>query len=245
LLSEGYINTASDLDLFFGGWWNGVYEINVTGQLAASDLSLNLLGDEGLFWDVISESGQANFLLNDDQILLMLNSNFASDYENPGAYYFGAYRDYYLQVGAVDNKVGSYALSIEFVDDYADRIILSNGVMQPNYGVDADRTRDLGLGTIVRTATVGGGVVGTGKNVQGVFNYQDDIDIWKYAGTANEQVSVDLNVGNLVVLDHQGNEIQAIGGTYTLTGDTYLQVSQGNVGWFYQLQLFSPGLFIA
>ena len=244
-LSEGYINTESDLDVFYAEyWWNGVYEINVTGQLAAGDLSLNLLEYTGS-WEAVAEPGHVNFSLVDDQILLNLNSNFSSGYEYPEATFFDAVRDYYLQVGAKESKTGSYAFSIKLIDDYVDQIVLENGVMQPNYGVDADQTRDLGLGVIVRTqTTVGGQTVGAGKDVKGLFNYQGDIDIWKYAGTAGEEVTVSLSKGDLLVLDDQGNVLQATAGKYTLTGDTYLQVSQGNipVDSFYQLQLFGAGL---
>ena len=176
---------------------------------------------------------------------LTLNNNFGTGYESPEATYFGSTRPYYLQVDASDSKTGSYALSINLIDDYADRIALVNGVMQPDYGVNADQTADLGLGVIVRTRTVNGLPEGPEKNVQGLFNYEGDTDIWKYAGAAGEQVTVSLNVGQLLVLDHQGNELEAFNGTYTLTGDTYLQVSQGPVNFFYQLQLFGSGLLIA
>ena len=237
--SEGYIEVAGDLDLFGGeDWWSGVYEINVTGQLTAADLDLYLQDGNGQRMTTI---GQVDFALQDQTISLSLDNNFSTNYQEPGAYYFGSFSYYFFEVGAKDNKTGSYSLSINLIDDYTDQILFDNGSVRPDYGPNADQTRDLGLGVIVKTNG------GAGKGVQGLFNYQDDIDIWKYEGAGGEAVSVNLSAGaSLEVWDHQGNRLQAIDGTYLLTGDTYLHVMHTPkvVGSGYQLELL-PGFFIA
>ena len=91
-------------------------------------MSLNLLDSYNYYFPV-DEPGQASFSLDGDQIVLTLNNNFGTGYESPEATYFGSTRPYYLQVDASDSKTGSYALSINLIDDYADRIALVNGVM--------------------------------------------------------------------------------------------------------------------
>lgn len=242
--AAGYIEVAGDLDVFDASnvWWNGVYEITVTGQLTTDDLTLHLL-DPWTDYQPLTQDGVVNLTSGNDGFLMTLNNNAGSRYEESIASYFRSRRDYLLEVGAEAGKTGSYSLSIDLIDDYADQIVLDNGQMRPNYGPTADATQDLGLGVIVKTNPYDG----TGKAVEGLFNYQGDIDIWKYAGTAGEFVSVSLSVvgAALSVLDHQGNALQAIDDTYILTGDTYLHVMHGAaaVGSSYRLEVL-PGVLV-
>ena len=227
--SEGNIEVAGDLDIFgttdeFGGaatqWWNGVYLITVdaTGDhLNASELYFRLLDPQGIPQD---DPGMVAY--DESTGLLSYEHNQSSQY-------------LMLEVGAKDGKTGSYSLSIDFIDDYADRIHYDEIEASPIYGVGIDETSDLGFGSVA-----------LGSPAEGVFNSAADVDIWKYSDTdasVDEFLWVDvsqLGGGSLTVFDYAGRELQAnVNGRYTLTGDTYLHVAStpGIVGSSYSFEV--------
>jgi len=255
--SSGAIEVARDIDIFGfvqtnageeragredAIWWNGIYEIDVTGQLNAADLDLKLLYSPGAGQqELLNGPGiELSFSVSGDKIVLSYDNNVAPDGYHTEFGRFSPFENYVLAVGAKSGLTGSYSLAIDLVDDYSDFLIFENG--QARRDNEADTTSDLGMGLILKSS------LGTQdlKEVQGLFNFQGDIDIWKYEGTAGEAVTVSLNAGSLSVRDDQGNVLQATDGTYLLTGDTYLYVSHtvAPLDSAYRLELF-PSLFLA
>lgn len=207
--SSGYIEVVGDVDVFSGGdpsvsvqWWNGVYEINVTGQLGAADLNLSLLDGNG-FTAQNGGNTLVDFDVQNNDILLSYNAN-----NGPTYVFFKAGYYFNLAVAAKDNLTGSYNLAINFIDDYADQL-----------APGGDSTADLGFGRISKTQ-----LSGFDQSVRGVINYQGDVDYWKYEQPDGEpdvvRVTATPNV-SLQLFDHQGNAVQAIDGSYILYDTTY------------------------
>lgn len=240
IAATGVIEVDGDTDLFvyrneFGSsqsWWNGVYEITVTGALDTSKLTLGLESSFSETPVVTDAATRVDFdIIDGDTIVLAQDWNLSgSNYFQQDGFFTPA-GPVNLKVGAIAGATGSYSVSVNMIDDYSDTIDPDDV---------ADTTADLGLGTILKT-TLGG----VPKSAGGLINYAGDADVWKYEGTNGELVSVRFKnpenevTGNLTlqVFDSAGNEITGNNGVYTLDGTAHIKVTGAAAGSNYSLEV--------
>jgi hypothetical protein len=245
--ASGNIEVADDIDIFDPAasdptimWWNGVYEITVTGDLDTSKLTLDLLDGNGA--SVVTDPGnggvvKVDFSVVSSNFALALDTNTDTPYQ-----YFNSATSYFLAVASSGGATGSYNLSVKLVDDYVDNLGLIYGT-----GAGEDSTADLGFGSIQKTLPAG-----EDKAVFGLINYTADHDVWKYEGTALEWVAVnftnpDAYVASnlqLKVYKSDGTELTPVDGGYQLAGTTYIEVigtaAQAGSNYGLEVTYFNP-----